>query len=67
MENASKALLIAGAVLIVIVLITLGVVLVNRSGDASGQAQELSNTIEQSSGQGINTINSLTTNMFDFD
>ncbi len=66
MENASKALLIAGAVLIVIVLISLGVVLVNRSGDASGQAEDLSTTIENSAGQGVNAISNMTTNMFDF-
>ena len=64
MENASKALLIAGAILIVIVLISLGVILVNRSGDASGQAAELSNTIEDSASQGVNQISNMTQDIF---
>lgn len=64
MENASKALIIAGAVLISIVLISLGVVLVSRSGNASGQAQNTANVIEQQAGQGINKINE--TNLFNY-
>ena len=47
MENASKALLIAAAVLIVILLIAFGMRIMNSAGDASTSAtstgQELSN------------------------
>ena len=60
MENASKALLIAGSVLIAIVLISLGVVLLNRSGDASGQAGNAANVMQQQSGTAVNTLNTLT-------
>lgn len=40
MENASKALLIAGAVLIVIVLISIGVMIVNSSSEMTEQIGE---------------------------
>ena len=43
MENATKALLIAAAVLVVIVIIALGVRLLNTASDTSGQADEISN------------------------
>lgn len=39
MENATKALLIAAAVLIVIVIIALGVALLNPGSDMKGQAE----------------------------
>lgn len=42
MENASKALLIAAAVLIVILLIAFGMRIFNSTGDTSGQAEDLS-------------------------
>lgn len=42
MENASKALLIAGAVLIVIVLISVGMMIVQNSSDIAGQVGDLS-------------------------
>lgn len=42
MENASKALLIAAAVLIVILLIAFGMSVFNSTGDTSGQAEDLS-------------------------
>ena len=41
MENATKALLIAAAVLIVIVLIALGVALLNSGSDVTGQAKSV--------------------------
>lgn len=41
MENASKALLIAAAVLIVILLIAFGMRIMNSTGDSSGQAEDL--------------------------
>ena len=45
MENATKALLIAAAVLVVIVIIALGVRLLGAAGDSSTQAQEVSETL----------------------
>ena len=47
MENATKALLIAAAVLIVIVIIALGVRLLNTAADTSGQAEQVSNEMSQ--------------------
>lgn len=41
MENASKALLIAAAVLIVILLIAFGMRILNSAGDTAGQAGEI--------------------------
>ena len=57
MENASKALIIAGAVLISIVLISLGVILIGNSGDSSDQAKETANMIENKSDQAIEKLN----------
>lgn len=48
MENATKALLIAAAVLIVILLIAFGMRIFNSTSDVSGQAQ---GTGEKISGQ----------------
>jgi len=45
MENATKALLIAAAVLVVIVIIALGVRLLGAAGDSSTQAKEVSETL----------------------
>ena len=45
MENATKALLIAAAVLVVIVIIALGVRLLNTASDTSSNAKEVSNQI----------------------
>ena len=56
MENASKALLIAGAVLIVLVLISVGVLLLNRTGDTSNAAADTSNVMVQQSQAGANKI-----------
>ena len=36
MENASKALIIAGAILISILLISVGVIIMNSTGDIGG-------------------------------
>ena len=44
MENASKALLIAAAVLIVILLIGFGMRILNSAGDSSGQAEDLASS-----------------------
>lgn len=52
MENASKALLIAGAVLIVIVLISVGMLILNSTNDVTTQAGDTSTS------QAIQTFNS---------
>lgn len=51
MENASKALLIAGAVLIVIVLISVGMMIVNSSQDVTDQVGDLTTS------QSVSTFN----------
>lgn len=51
MENASKALLIAGAVLIVIVLISVGMMIVNSSQDVTDQVGDITTN------QAITTFN----------
>ena len=53
MENATKALLIAASVLIVIVLVALGVALLNSSPDVTGQAKSVgeSTAIQAFNGQ----------------
>lgn len=56
MENATKALLIAAAVLIAIVLVALGVNLLNSAGDTSGDASNVSNAIQGSTGNAANSI-----------
>ena len=48
MENATKALLIAAAVLVVIVIIALGVRLLNSGSDVSDRAQTVSETTSAS-------------------
>lgn len=48
MENATKALLIAAAILIAIVLIALGVNLLNSAGDTSGDAANVANALQGS-------------------
>ena len=52
MENASKALLIAGAVLVVILLISLGMMIVNSSQDVTDQVTDLTTN------QAVKTFNS---------
>lgn len=56
MENATKALLIAAAVLIAIVLIALGVNLLNSSGDAAEQAGQVSDALNTSTEAAIEDI-----------
>lgn len=51
MENASKALLIAGAVLIVIVLISVGVLIVNQASGVTDQASDITTS------QAVETFN----------
>ena len=64
MENASKALLIAGAVLIVIVLISIGVLLINRTRGTINSAGDVSDQMAQSTQEGVNTISNLSTQLF---
>ena len=63
MENASKALLIAAAVLIVILLIAFGMRIFNSTSDVSGQAQStgkaLSNQASQAAGTAQNALQGL--------
>lgn len=47
MENATKALLIAAAVLIAIVLIALGVNLLSAGGDTAGQAEQVGTSLNE--------------------
>lgn len=56
MENATKALLIAAAVLIAIVLIALGVRLLNAAGDTSGDAENVSSQLKNSTGKASNDL-----------
>lgn len=56
MENATKALLIAAAVLIAIVLVALGVNLLNSAGDVSDDAANVSNALQQSTGNAANGV-----------
>lgn len=61
MENATKALLIAAAVLIAIVLIALGVTLLNSAGNAGQDAQNTADAINQATGQASKNIVDLLT------
>lgn len=61
MENATKALLIAAAVLIAIVLVALGVRLLSSAGDTSGDAENVSNAIKDSTTNAAgDVVNNLT-------
>ena len=59
MENASKALLIAAAILIVIVLIAFGVSVLDSSGDVSSQAISTGEAISEQAGQASNSANNV--------
>lgn len=65
MENASKALLIAAAVLIVILLIAFGMRIFNSTGDVSSQAsqtgQQLTNSAQAASSSAKNALTGLDT------
>ena len=63
MENATKALLIAAAVLIAIVLVALGVKLLNSAGDTSGDAEKVSNQLQNSTGKASNDVVDTITNL----
>lgn len=57
MENATKALLIAAAVLIVILLIAFGMRIFNSTSDVSGQAQSTGQQISDQANQAASTAN----------
>jgi len=63
MENATKALLIAAAVLIAIVLVALGVRLLGASGDTSEDYGKLSNQLSNSTGTAANGVIDQLTNL----
>lgn len=55
MENASKALLIAAGLLIVILLIAFGMSIFNSTGDTSGDAEAVGTEITNQSGTAKNS------------
>lgn len=56
MENATKALIIAASVLIAIVLVAVGVNLLKATGDVSGDAEKVSNQLENTTGNKANNV-----------
>lgn len=63
MENATKALLIAAAVLIAIVLIALGVRLLGSANDTSDQAGNVSDAIGTSTNSAVGDVTNALTNL----
>lgn len=60
MENASKALLIAAAVLIVILIIAFGMQIFRSTGDTSSKANEVGTQItEKTNAAATNAVNAL--------
>ena len=58
MENASKALIIAGAILISILLISLGIMMFNASKSTTDQAGDTGNVLNEAADKTVETINS---------
>lgn len=56
MENASKALIIAGAILISILLISLGIIMFNSSAGTSDQSKQVANEMEAGAKKGVNSV-----------
>lgn len=56
MENASKALIIAGAILISILLISLGIIMFNSSKGTTDQAANTAGAMESGAQSGVNSI-----------
>jgi len=56
MENASKALIIAGAILISILLITLGIAMFRSSEGTTDEATEVSNAMQQGAEAQVNEL-----------
>ena len=63
MENASKALIIAGAILISILLISLGIIAFNSSKSTPEQAGSTANQMEDGAKRGVNSIQNSLTNL----
>ena len=59
MENASKALLIAAGVLIVILLIAFGMSIFNSTGDTSADAAEVGSQIKDKSSAAAESTNKI--------
>ena len=56
MENATKALIIAGAILVSILLISIGIALINSNKDVTNSASKLSNGMATSANTAVNKI-----------
>ncbi len=56
MENASKALIIAGSILIAIILIGMGVLLINNSKKIEDDSEETMTVIDESASQTVESI-----------
>lgn len=56
MENASKALIIAGAILISILLISLGIVMFNASKSTTGKASDTTNVMDRAANKELNSM-----------
>ena len=56
MENASKALIIAGAILISILLITLGIAMFRSSDGTTDEASKAANAMEQGAETQVNHL-----------
>ena len=56
MENATKALLIAASILIVIILVAIGVRLLNSTKNTADQAKNVSNSLDNTSQKAIDSI-----------
>lgn len=56
MENASKALIIAGAILISILLISLGIIMFNSSKSTTDQASKAGTAMNQGAEAGVTNI-----------
>ena len=67
MENATKALLIAAAILVVILLIAFGMRIMNQTGNAAKAGSDMGGTLSaQSNAAGTNaalSVNGLTTSI----
>ena len=61
MENASKALIIAGSILVAILIVTIGIVLISQSRTTSDSAKNTAEQLQSSAQTQTNTLhNSLT-------
>lgn len=56
MENASKALIIAGAILISILLISLGIIMYNSATGTTDKAADTSEAMEKGAAAGVDSI-----------